>query len=574
MKNFEKQAFWGGVLKYVLPGLGGAAVLDNLSYGGDYSKEAIDMPRLVNFGLNAGLIGGGGKLIAKGMKDDNALMTMLGAQSIIGAPEKDVMLRSTGAIGKVTKSMEQNAETNKKMVEAVGKLAENTGKGNSSTNSWLIGLLGLGALGLGGYGLYKWLKKEDKSQSKMRIKLPGVKGDPNSGAEVEVPINPAKISPGLMSRINSTVLRRTRSNVRYAAKKVDPETGKKIPYEEWVMKYGDEEDREALRQELSETGDKQDEMEQMMEELAQPLPETEGDYEMKEASLIPPGFASALEKAASREGHEFLGATLASFPSSVAGALAGAMVAENNGVNPIIGRVLGGGLGAFLPSLIGGGLGALTTHRTPEEQAVHDEETPWMEYLVPGYSTYQSVKRNQAERIEKERWKEKMQALMGHASFAATGQKLPPSFKGGETTPMALPLDELVDMKKAGGMMPPGGGMPPPPAPMGGPGMPPPPPGPMGGPPPMGGPGMMGPPQQQQGNMTRPTNPGQNMPSQGLPKTQATKNVKNMVNRVGRTVEVSRLRPKNVPPPKVTLGNIHAMTGNMVQRLRNLRSMG
>ena len=68
---------------------------------------------------------------------------------------------------------------------------------------------------------------------KIKLKLPGSKKDPNTAAEVELPIDMPGMSPTLIEGLNRGVRRQARKNVRANSFKRDPETGKLVPYEEW-----------------------------------------------------------------------------------------------------------------------------------------------------------------------------------------------------------------------------------------------------------------------------------------------------------------------------------------------------
>ncbi|MCD8064867.1 GNAT family N-acetyltransferase [Akkermansia sp.] len=68
---------------------------------------------------------------------------------------------------------------------------------------------------------------------KIKLKMPGLKKDPNTAAEVELPIDMPNLSPALIEGLNRGVRLQARKNVRANSFKRDPETGKLIPYEEW-----------------------------------------------------------------------------------------------------------------------------------------------------------------------------------------------------------------------------------------------------------------------------------------------------------------------------------------------------
>ena len=68
---------------------------------------------------------------------------------------------------------------------------------------------------------------------KIKLKLPGSRKDPNTAAEVELPIDMPGMSPTLIEGLNRGVRLQARKNVRANSFKRDPQTGKLVPYEEW-----------------------------------------------------------------------------------------------------------------------------------------------------------------------------------------------------------------------------------------------------------------------------------------------------------------------------------------------------
>lgn len=106
---------------------------------------------------------------------------------------------------------------------------------NSRNLNILLGLLGAGALATGAVATGKYLTRKDpKSEmGKIKLKMPALKKDPNTAAEVELPIDMPNLSPALIEGLNRGVRLQARKNVRANSFKRDPETGKLIPYEEW-----------------------------------------------------------------------------------------------------------------------------------------------------------------------------------------------------------------------------------------------------------------------------------------------------------------------------------------------------
>lgn len=68
---------------------------------------------------------------------------------------------------------------------------------------------------------------------KIKLKLPSSRKDPNTAAEVELPIDMPGMSPTLIEGLNRGVRLQARKNVRANSFKRDPQTGKLVPYEEW-----------------------------------------------------------------------------------------------------------------------------------------------------------------------------------------------------------------------------------------------------------------------------------------------------------------------------------------------------
>ena len=103
---------------------------------------------------------------------------------------------------------------------------------NSRNLNLLLGLLGAGALATGAVATGKYLTRKDpkSDMGKIKLKLPGSKKDPNTAAEVELPIDMPGMSPTLIEGLNRGVRLQARKNVRANSFKRDPETGKLVPY--------------------------------------------------------------------------------------------------------------------------------------------------------------------------------------------------------------------------------------------------------------------------------------------------------------------------------------------------------
>lgn len=186
--------------------------------------------RVLNGAANAGLLfAGTGKGSKKLLKTSLAI------------PTKDLVISSAV-------SVPQFMNNTDRLVQAMDAQAEaaKSQSGKGGIMPWVVGTLGLGALGLGGVALWKYLQKGDPSDTRAEITVPGTKNDPYSTIKVQVPMDPKDFGNKLITGVTRGVKKRLRSNIKANSKKIDPETGKKIPYEEWVMKYGDEDDKEEL----------------------------------------------------------------------------------------------------------------------------------------------------------------------------------------------------------------------------------------------------------------------------------------------------------------------------------------
>lgn len=109
----------------------------------------------------------------------------------------------------------------------------------TNSGSWVLPVLGAGLLGLGGYAAYKHFHDDTSEQTKAQMRIKGDDDDPYSEVIVNVPIDAPTISDTMVGKLNTGIRRKLRKNIKYNTRKIDPETGKKIPYAEWEAKYGD-----------------------------------------------------------------------------------------------------------------------------------------------------------------------------------------------------------------------------------------------------------------------------------------------------------------------------------------------
>lgn len=224
----------GALLKYVLPGVANAAIFDSMFHGGGVPFTGDwNLGRAANTALNLGIGAQGGKYISKG----DALK---GIKTIALTPTKDLAISAVQATPKLLNWIDSSTAANKAS-EGISKDIGTTAKdilSASNTNKIIGGALGLGALGIGGAALYKYLKSRPADEGKIRLKLPGKKGDPSTEAEVEVPIGKIPMSPNLQEGLFRNVRLQARRNVRANSKRRDPETGKLLTMDEFEAKYG------------------------------------------------------------------------------------------------------------------------------------------------------------------------------------------------------------------------------------------------------------------------------------------------------------------------------------------------
>lgn len=238
-------------------GLGGADLFTWDSSRNKIPTEARILNGLVNFLTLYGGFKKGLRLLNTG---DVKISSMPLNAALTFAVGKDYMINSSKAQAGTSKSVEEISKTvgdlskafNEnlpKFVEAMKDKATNQASTIINGNSalpWVVGGLGLGALGLGGAALWKYFN-DKKEGTKAEVTVPGTENDPYSSIKVQIPVTSDYFGNNIISGVRRGVRDLVRTNVKANSKKIDPETGKKIPYEEWVMKYGDEEEKEELR---------------------------------------------------------------------------------------------------------------------------------------------------------------------------------------------------------------------------------------------------------------------------------------------------------------------------------------
>ena len=259
LKFLAKRPSVGGAAGALLvdQGLGGA----DLFGLGDTSRNKVPMEtRILNGLLNFLILTGGFKKGIKLTNTDDLVLNSTPFEAALGiAIGKDFMINSNKAIASTNKSVEEISKSVEKLSEAyrtalpqfaeamknqASKSVSTVVNGNSAL-PWVVGGLGLGALGLGGAALWKYFN-DKKEGTKAEVTVPGTENDPYSSIKVQIPVTADNFGNNIISGVRRGVRDLVRTNVKANSKKIDPETGKKIPYEEWVMKYGDEDEKEEL----------------------------------------------------------------------------------------------------------------------------------------------------------------------------------------------------------------------------------------------------------------------------------------------------------------------------------------
>ena len=405
---------------------------------------SMDKARVSNLIMNAAMGAAGGAGLRKAYLDQNMLM---GATSLAGM--------FSGPVFKDT------------AMQAIPMLQSN--KNLNNVLKWLLPALGVGALGLGGLGIAKYLSKKDevKDYGKIKFRLKGKNGDPNTTADVELPVDMPEMSPNLIEGLNRSIRLQARKNIRANSLKKDPITGKMIPYDEYVDKYGNKSAAEILA--AAEGG-------------MNPYAEGVGLQEEEKVASITPAVDEGIGTISN--------ALLTSAPGKVLGELLYDYLGGRNDTERTIAGWLGAGTTGSVPGIAGTIAGAMAGPRTKAEQKEHDKEiSTLLNLLMPGYAAYHLKRR---ELTEKE---------TAQKSYAATGSVTPTEFTHDldeypKTRKEAIEdedWDEDEGYDKEAGMAPPPG---PPP---GGPGGPPP------GPPPP-------PPNPDNPGMGSPVDPNMNQP--------------------------------------------------------------
>ena len=202
----------------------------------DIANGDADRMRILNLILN-GALGAGASSAFRGGN-------LVGGAGMVGAiPAKDLLINLQATPSKINEAAEaltDSSNTISGVADTVKKLTNGVNSNSSNFNT-LLGILGVGALLTGGIATAKYLGKKDPKteMGKIKLKLPGSKKDPDSAAEVELPIDMPDMSPNLIEGLNRGVRLQARKNVRANSFKRDPRTGKLIPYEEWKARQAE-----------------------------------------------------------------------------------------------------------------------------------------------------------------------------------------------------------------------------------------------------------------------------------------------------------------------------------------------
>lgn len=241
IKNLIKSVARSNAMHTLLGGAANAATMEGAQYAISPEKYAdqsslekgFRMATNVLFGaIGTGVAGAKARRDAKGVDSLFIPEKFLGwGKSFQGSIPKDIMLSilANNVVGNFTDAQKAIAE------EAQANIAANNEK------LQLAKLLGYGALGIGGAGLLRYLTKEDAPEqqqvSTLRFKMKGDK--PGQEAEVVIPVDSPDMSNSMINNLSAGMRRNLQDTININSRKRDPMTGKLIPYNEWVDKYGD-----------------------------------------------------------------------------------------------------------------------------------------------------------------------------------------------------------------------------------------------------------------------------------------------------------------------------------------------
>ena len=382
MNSFQKQAassktkLLTTLASALAGGTGTSLLMDTMMHpdqeflGGEWDKN-----RMANFTLNALLGAGGGAAISKG--------NLYGGGALIGfAPGKDLMLSLQSTVNKGNKVLDATAAT----------LKNSPTDSLNNTLKWVGG----GALGLGGLALLAKALKKDKatathlpSTGTLKYKILGKKDDPNDDIEVELPVDTTKFTPDMNAQIDSYIKRQAKKAIRNNARKRDPETGKLIPYELYMKKYG------PIKSASFMDGLTNKPVPEYKKEETETPSTTKEFYRLQAGAKLNNGGATVKS---ARVKHEAAGSLMQGVLRAGTGAALGAALADQVKAPMGLFSAVGGLAGVALPAVAGRALARKENIRSIEEQKEHDSATPLGEYLIPGYAEYQRERRDMLDR--------------------------------------------------------------------------------------------------------------------------------------------------------------------------------
>lgn len=240
----------------------GAGALDYASNGYDEpvsGKELIT--RLGIGGLNTALLGlgarkfrhgytgldGAGKAIADPTKD-----LLAGTGLIAAIPTKDLALQAIPAVNSFRTTADTLRQT---AAELPGQLKDMQ---SSSSGKWLAGGLGLAALGLGGAALYKYWNQPEQAvgpggvvdKGRVKVTLPTLHpGDAET--TLDLPLESPYMTDAMRRKLRRDLRSRVRLENKVRDKKINPETGEKMPYIDYVQQFGSEEEKKELAEDMA-----------------------------------------------------------------------------------------------------------------------------------------------------------------------------------------------------------------------------------------------------------------------------------------------------------------------------------
>lgn len=206
-------------------------------YDGEWDSKRLAMA-LINAGGGALFPKFKGNVASRGTKITGALGLLAGkdlAFSSLSLPSRAEGWLDTAT--QVNKDQANQAKADTAAKNAVAEAIGNLGK----ALPWIAGAGGLGALGVGAIALKKYLKEKDKEEkAKLRLTLPGSPEDPDTRAELEMPVSVPEFSEAMQGDIGRGARRIARKNIKANTRKVDPYTNKLISAPMWEDRYGDE----------------------------------------------------------------------------------------------------------------------------------------------------------------------------------------------------------------------------------------------------------------------------------------------------------------------------------------------